>query len=139
MATTSCSIKEFYFLRITPTNYLYAWWLSRRHSVAAWKIELPNRLARSFEVLRPNDVFALDEWLLVHDRIFDQWKEKAFPIVSNIRDCAASYSGISVDFSRNLWQVIGIDFERLAILKRRCKIIIKSFTLFISKLSLIIN
>ena len=61
----------YYFVRITPANFLYALWLSLRGRVAAWKIVLPEPFARRFERLRPYRIWSRDEWLLAHDRAFE--------------------------------------------------------------------
>lgn len=103
----------FYFLRITPANFLYAWWLSLRHPVGVWNLKIPERIAGRFQRLKPYRLFTRDEWLLEHDACFDAWKSNIFPLLSARHRCMARASGCLVDFSYNLWQVLGIEFERL--------------------------
>ena len=105
----------YYFVRITPANVVYALWLSLRKPVAAWKIELPDWLGRRFERVRPFRVLTRDEWLLAHDRAFDLWKAHALPSLARRHRHALKIGGRAVDFSRNLWQLLGIDFEALCL------------------------
>lgn len=103
------------FVRITPANYLYALWLSLRAPVAAWKIEVPAALAGRFERVRPYRLFTRDEWLLAHDLAFDLWKARALPRISERHRVSAEIGGHPVDFSRNAWQIHGIEFEALSL------------------------
>jgi hypothetical protein len=53
-----------YFQRIGWGNFAYAWLLSLRHRVVAWKIELlPRLLARRFARFEAYDLFSRDEKL----------------------------------------------------------------------------
>ena len=105
----------YYFVRITPANFLYAFWLSLRQPVAAWKVELPERLARRFERVRPYRLLSRDEWLLAHDKAFDVWKSDVFPLLSASYHETAAIGGRTIDFSRNLWQLLGMEFEALSL------------------------
>lgn len=102
-----------YLLRITPANWLYAWWVSLRCPVGAWKIELPAWLAGRFTLLRPYEAFTRDEWLLLHDECFDVWRARILPALMSQHRCTASLGGMEVDFSRHLWQILAVEFERL--------------------------
>ena len=102
-----------YLLRITPANWLYAWWVSLRHPVGAWKIELPDWLAGRFTLLRPYEAFTRDEWLLLHDDCFDAWRSRVLPAFMAKHRCVATLRGVEIDFSRHLWQILAQEFERL--------------------------
>lgn len=102
-----------YFPRITPLNFPYAWWLSLRQPVGAWNVELPERLAGRFQRLKPYRLFTHDEWLLLRGECFDAWKDIVLPAITRSQRCVWRYRGLEIDFSRNLWQVLGADFERL--------------------------
>ena len=105
----------YYFVRITPANALYALWLSLRKPVAAWKVELPSWLGRRFGRVKPYRVLTRDEWLLAHDRVFDVWKAQALPSLVRRHRHTAAVGERQVDFSRNVWQLLGIDFEALGL------------------------
>lgn len=105
----------YFFVRITPANVLYALWLSLRHPVSAWKIEVPGWLARRFGRVRPYRLFSRDEWLLAHDRAFDLWKTHAFPLLKQTQRHEIAVGGRTIDFSRNLWQLLGMEFEALCL------------------------
>lgn len=102
-------------MRITATNVLYALCLTLRGSVAAWKVDLPAWLSRRFQRVRPYRVFTRDEWLLAHDAAFDKWKASALAILTRRHRLSARIGGRSVDFSRNLWQLLGTEFEALCL------------------------
>ncbi len=102
-----------YLLRITYANFLYALWLRLRGPVAAWRIELPPVLARPFRLLRPYELFTRDEWILLHDAGLDAWRERIMPAVMRDHRCLSRLAGIEVDFSRNVWQILALEFERL--------------------------
>lgn len=104
-----------HFVRITAANAPYALWLTLRGPVAAWKIELPAWLAGRFERMKPYRIFTRDEWLIAHDAAFDAWKRIAFPIIARRHRAAATIGGRSVDFSRNVWQMLGSEFEALSL------------------------
>lgn len=105
-----------YFVRVTPANYVYALLLSFRRPVAVWKVGVPEWLAKRFQRVRPYRIFTRDQWLLAHDAAFDLWKTRAFPIISRRHRVLAGVGGRNVDFSRNLWQMLGIEFEALSLL-----------------------
>ena len=105
--------EPYYFVRISPANFLYALWLSLRRPVAAWRIALPPWLARRFERVRPYRIFTRDEWLLAHDAAFDAWSREAFPSLSSRHRVVARIGHRDVDFSRNVWQLLGAEFESL--------------------------
>jgi hypothetical protein len=108
--------EPYYFVRITPANFLYALWLSLRRPVSAWRVGVPERLARRFQRLRPYRIFTRDEWLLAHDRAFDVWRREAFPLISSRYRVVARLGAREVDFSRHVWQILGIEFEALFLL-----------------------
>jgi hypothetical protein len=101
-----------YFPRITPLNFLYAWWQSLRQPVGAWNMELPGSLGGRFQRLRPYLLFTHDEWLLLRVACFDAWKTAVLPELTRTYRCAWRYRNLDIDFSRNLWQVLGAEFER---------------------------
>lgn len=105
----------YYFVRITPANFLYAFWLSLRGPVAAWKVEVPDALARRFRRVLPYRLFSRDEWLLAHDRAFELWQTRACPLLVQRQPHAVELGGRRVDFSRNLWQLLGMEFEALSL------------------------
>jgi hypothetical protein len=102
-----------YLLRITPANWLYAWWVSLRCPVGAWKIELPAWLADRFTLLRPYEVFTRDEWMLLHEDCLDAWRARILPALMVKHRCTAVLGGMEIDFSRHLWQILAVEFERL--------------------------
>lgn len=102
-----------YLLRITPANWLHAWWLSLRHPVGAWRIDLPSWLAGRFTLLRPYEAFTRDEWLLLHDECLDAWRARVLPALMAKHRCTATLGGVEIDFSRHLWQILAQEFERL--------------------------
>ena len=56
-------------------------------------------------------LFSRDEWLLLQDRGFDLWKDTIFPILSKQPSCTIKYQHKVIDFTKNVWQKLGQDYE----------------------------
>ena len=105
-----------YFQRIGLTNFPYAWLLSLGNRVVAWKIELPGFLARRFARFEAYDLFSRDEKLKLQEDCFDLWRQILLPQLAQHKRCTVMLNGKKIDFSKNLWQLYGVEFERLFLL-----------------------
>lgn len=101
-----------YLQRISPANLAYALALRARGPVAAWQLEVPERLAAPFMRLQPYRLFVRDEWVLLHESCFDAWKDQVLPVLRARHACLARLRGAAVDFGPNAWQVLAQEFER---------------------------
>jgi hypothetical protein len=107
-----------YFQRIGPANFSYAWLLSLGSRVVAWKIELPPALARRFERFAAYDELARDEKLALQEECFEVWRSKLLPRLVERTRCSAVLDGRTIDFSRNVLQHYGVEFEQVFLLAR---------------------
>jgi hypothetical protein len=104
---------ELCFPRITPANAAALLLLSWFRPVAVWRVEVPRRLVGRLRLLRPYQAFSRDEWLRAHDEAFLAWRDQVLPSLRNSCVLSDRYRGASLDFSGNLQQQMGSEFERL--------------------------
>lgn len=116
-----------YLCDVTLLSAPYALWLTRRHRVLAWRVPQSAFLLGRVEQIRPFEMFSRDEWLDLHDRCFDVWRNEVLPgLRSRCRPPLTMGKHGSVDFAEHLWQLAGIDFQKawlfLAIARRHASI-----------------
>jgi hypothetical protein len=111
-----------YLYEITFASLPYALALSLRNRVVAWRIDVPDCFARRFGRLRAHKLFSWDEWLLLEDACYAQWKSTVLPHYRATFRCEVNYRSERLDFSPILWQHLGGSFERfprfLALVKK---------------------
>jgi len=100
-----------YIQKINAFNFPLLWLLSFRHEIYVLRLFLPQRLTSRFNLLKPYQLFSRDEWLLVQDSGFDIWKDTILPCLLNEPKCDVIYKGRAIDFSKNLWQWVGQEYE----------------------------
>jgi hypothetical protein len=101
-----------YFHKINWFNYPYALFISIRSDIYVWKIELPEFLTGRFRRLLPHEKYTSDQWIKLRDDCFVHWRDTVFPIYQKSIKCLVEYQGTTIDFSLNLWQHLGLEFEQ---------------------------
>lgn len=73
---------------------------------------MPDFLSMRFKRLRPYELFTSDEWIQLKDECYLHWRDTVFPCYKNNIYLVENYRDKHIDFSMNLWQQLGKEFEQ---------------------------